>query len=153
MVQTRFAEWLLEKMQTSRPSLTPAELARAARVPQSSLSAYLNGHTVPNMETASKIAACFGVPLEEIIHLTRPDSDVVPASEDVIIPEIRKRLAKMTADEQRDFALEAIVLAERLLRRARKQAESPPPTLRVAAEHPEPYDSGPPARTPRHPQP
>lgn len=120
MAQTRFAEWLLEKLGDSRE--TPAELARAARIPQSSVSAYLNGPTLPSMETASKIAAHFGVPLEAVIHLTRPESEMVPASEDVIIPEIRKRLAKMTMDEQRDFALEAIVLAERLLRTARKQA-------------------------------
>jgi transcriptional regulator with XRE-family HTH domain len=119
MTQTRFAEWLLSKMEANGHE-TPADLARGAHVPQSSLSAYLNGPTLPGMETAAKLAAHFGVPLDEVIELTRPGADVIPSSEDVVIPEIRRSLARMTPDEQRRFALKAVLLAEELLREARE---------------------------------
>lgn len=119
MAQTRFAEWLLEQMDRNNRE-TPAELSRATGVAASSISAYLNGPTKPSMEIAAKIAAHFGVEVSEVMLVINPASDLPPSSEDAVIADIRKRLAKMSPEEQREFALPAIELAEKYLRAARR---------------------------------
>lgn len=117
LTTTRFGEWLLRQMK-ERGEI-PADLARGAQISQSSITAYTTTVTVPSYGNAAKIARHYGMDLEDVLAVVQGRDTDVPASEDVVIPEVREVLARMTPEEQKLYALRAVRLAEDLLREAR----------------------------------
>lgn len=120
LTTTRFGEWLLRQMK-ERGEI-PADLARGAQISQSSITAYTTTVTVPSYGNMAKIARHYGMDLEDIVAIVQGRDDV-PASEDVVIPEVREVLARMTPGEQKQYALRAVRLAEDLLREARGEKQ------------------------------
>ena len=131
-----------------RGKRTGEEIALAIDVSRETYVQMETGHrkTWPSPDIFNALARTFGVPVTRLLRAAGAD-----------IPITRAEQLEWLADQLDDEGIERLgELGLALLPRHRRRletAESPPPTLRAVAEDPEPYDSGPPARIPRHPQP
>ena len=131
--------------------MTLADLCRATGHSRGTLGPLWRGETKRmDPEIVNDVAKAIGVRVEVLLNAAGFDIRITPMRELsetfladwALLPEPGKKLVRALAHE-----------AATAFREAQQLAEPPPPTLRVAAEHPEPYDSGPPARTSRRSQP
>lgn len=93
-------------------------------VSPAAINRWVKGEGVPDPKYVWKIAELAHMPIDEAMRIAGhlpPKHSSQSTDEPQVIAEIVSRLAQMTPEEQRTFALPAIRLAEELLRAAREQ--------------------------------
>lgn len=72
-----FKDWLAEQIR--QRGWAPVDAAREIGIDESLMSRYLNGKRLPSRQTAKKIAACFGVPLPDVLEAIDLQETRLPA--------------------------------------------------------------------------
>lgn len=117
---TPFAEWMTKQMERRR--LNQSQVATYIGLRPSGVNAWFTRDTIPTPATCAKLAELFHVTIDEVLAVA---GHLVPQApvEGAIDEQVRQALARMTPEEQREFALPAIELAEVFLRQAREKGE------------------------------